>query len=389
MFRKDKADMKGYKRHKFLFGFLRGLLSWIFRWKFNLQLERFGGDGEPYMVLANHTSNYDPIMLAMATRDHMYFVASEHLSRKGLISKLLTWAFAPISRLKGGTDAQAAMTVLRTVRKGANVCMFPEGSRTFSGVTYPIYPATGKLVRSSGVKLITYKIKGGYFSDPRWARKLRRGRMTGEVVGVYTAEQLRDMDPDDVNALLARDLYEDAYETQQRDPVAFKGKDLAEYLQAGLFLCPGCGGIDTLHTSGDGFWCDCGLKGRYTEYGYLEGEGLRFTTVRDWDDWQQQQIPQLVADLGKTPIGDDGITLLQVTERGKDKPLAHGRLTLYDDRLVCGDKTIRIDDISDLAIIGRDKLVFSDRDAYYELRPDKVYCATKYVALFIQLKKTR
>lgn len=111
--------------------------------------------------------------------------------------------------------------------------------------------------------------------------------------------------------------------------------------------------------------------------------------MRDWDDWQQQQIPQLVADLGKTPIGDDGITLLQVTERGKDKPLAHGRLTLYDDRLVCGDKTIRIDDISDLAIIGRDKLVFSDRDAYYELRPDKVYCATKYVALFIQLKKTR
>lgn len=379
--------MKHYKRHVFLFKFLCGALGWIFRWMFNLEVERFGGDGEPFMLIVNHTANYDPIFVGMAARDHMYFVASEHISRKGFVSKLLAWTFAPISRMKGGTDAQAAMSVIRTVRKGANVCMFAEGSRTFSGVTYPIYPATGKLVKSSGVKLITYKFKGGYFSNPRWGRKLRRGRVTGHVMGSYTPEQLKDMTPEQVNDLLARDLYEDAYETQAADPVAYKGKKLAEYLQTALYLCPRCDGIDTLHSEGDGFRCDCGLSGRYTEYGYLEGEDLPFNTVRDWDAWQQTQLPRIADNLDERPVSDEGYLLYEVAEKGRGREVAHSTLTLYKDRLTCGDYTFFIADVPDMAIIGRDKLMLSDKGQHYELRPDTVRCSQKYLALYTQLRE--
>lgn len=381
--------MKGYKRHKFLFGFLRVTLGWIFKLKFNAKFERFGNDGEPYMIIANHTANYDPIFAGIACKGHTYFVASEHLSRKGLLSKLLEWVFSPISRMKGGTDGQAAMSIIRRIRKGANVCMFAEGSRPFDGVTLPIYSATGKLVKSSGVKLITYKFKGGYFSNPRWGRGLRRGRMTGEIVAQYPPEQLKKMTPEEVNDVLVRDLYEDAYETQKQEPVAYKGRRLAEYLQAALYICPDCGGIDTLQTKGNRFWCDCGLNGIYTPYGYLEGENLKFTTVRDWNRWQLEQLEKLAQELDEKPVSNDGISIYQVAERGRDKLVAHGRLALYRDRLACEDLSFPIEEIADIAIIGRDKLMMSTKGTYYEIRPDNVYCASKYVDLFLQLKKMR
>lgn len=379
--------MKGYRRHKFLFGFFRVTLGWVFKLMFNLRLERFGGDGEPYLLLGNHTANFDPIWVGMAARDHLYFVASEHLSRKGLASRLLAWVFAPISRLKGSTDAQAAMTVIRTVRKGVNVCLFPEGSRTFDGANCPIFPATGKLVKSSGVKLITYRFKGGYLSNPRWSPRLRRGRVTGEVAGVYTPEQLRTMSPEEINALLVRDLHVDADEEQRKNPTAYKGRRPAEYLQAALFVCPRCGGLDTLCTKGSRFWCACGLAGSYTPYGSLEGEDLPYKTVRDWSRWQETQLARIAGNLEKNPISDDGFCLYEVTEKGRDRILAKGRLTLTADRLRCADRDIPLDEVSDIAIIGRDKLVLSDRQRHYELRPDRICCANKYVALFKELKK--
>ena len=90
------------------------------------------------LVVANHNMDYDPILVSMAFDDHLYFVASEHVFRWGLLSRLLVWAFAPIARMKGTADAQSAMQILRTLRKGRNVCLFAEGNRSFNGVTGPI-----------------------------------------------------------------------------------------------------------------------------------------------------------------------------------------------------------------------------------------------------------
>ena len=47
-----------------------------------------------------------------------------------------------------------------------NVCVFPEGNRTWDGVTAKFLPSIGKLARSSGASLVTYKLTGGYFASP-------------------------------------------------------------------------------------------------------------------------------------------------------------------------------------------------------------------------------
>lgn len=379
--------MKGYRRHKFLFRFLRVTVLWIFYWLFRFQTVRIDSD-EPFLLIANHVTNFDPIFIGAASKKHLYFVASDHVLRGGFASNLLKWVFNPIARMKGGTDAQAAMTIIRTIRKGANVCLFAEGNRTYNGVTCPIFSATGKLVKSTGAKLITYKLIGGYFSSPRWSRSFRRGKMTGEVMGEYSAAQLKEMTADEVNDLLVRDLYEDAYARQEAQPVAYNGRNLAEYLETAIYVCPKCGAVDSIHSKGNDFWCaSCDLRGTYSAYGTLAGENLPFSTVTQWDQWQETQLPGIAETLREKPLQDDDVTLLRIGEKHKATTVTQGTLKLYHDRLICGEVTFPLKDIGDMALVARSRIMLNAGGVGYEIRPNQVCCGRKYFALFQLLKK--
>ena len=54
----------------------------------------------PYLVISNHTTELDCVLVGMSFKKQMYFVASEHVYRKGWVSKLLRWAFEPIAKIK-------------------------------------------------------------------------------------------------------------------------------------------------------------------------------------------------------------------------------------------------------------------------------------------------
>ena len=58
-----------------------------------------------------------------------------------------------------------------------------------------------RLAKKAGVPVYTYKIEGAYFAHPRWAKYLRRGKVTGQLVNKYTPEQLKEMPVDAVNAI--------------------------------------------------------------------------------------------------------------------------------------------------------------------------------------------
>ena len=148
----------------------------------------------------------------------MYFVASEHIARWKLAYRFIKYGFDPIIRYKGTTATTTVMEMLRAVRAGENVCMFPEGARSWDGVTAPIVGSTGKVIKSARCGLITYRIQGGYFVSPNWSEGgTRRGKIRGKVAHVYTREQIKAMSVEEINAAIAEDLYEDAYDRQEKE----------------------------------------------------------------------------------------------------------------------------------------------------------------------------
>ena len=314
----------------------------------------------PCLILSNHVTDFDPFLVGLSFPEHMYYVAGENVMRMGFLSRIVTRYGSVIQRVKGTTDAEAALQILRTLKKGRNVCMFAEGNRTFTGETLPIAPATGKLVKLARSTLITYRITGGYLSTPRWSTHRRKGKMSGAVVGVYAPEELKRMTEAEISALLVRDLYENAYETQRQDPVAYKGKALAETLETALYLCPKCHRIDTLHSAQDRFCCDCGLSLTLDEYGFFRGEDLPFDTPLAWDKWQTGEMERLARDLGEeAAFSDEDQTLNRKEDDHRLTPLTTGTMALYRDRLVIGDQSFSLSSLRGIGLIQRQDMVFS------------------------------
>ena len=380
----ERAYQRQRRAYKALYRPAKLLMKGLLNYTYELGPRTEG----PCLILSNHVTDFDPILVGLSFPEHMYYVAGENVMRMGFLSKVVTRYASVIQRIKGTTDAEAALQILRTLRKGRNVCMFAEGNRTFTGETLPIAPATAKLVKMSRSTLVTYRLTGGYLSTPRWSTHRRKGRMYGAPVGVYPPEEIKKMSEAEISALLARDLYENAYDTQAKAPVAFRGKALAETLETALYLCPKCRRIDTLHSQGDRFFCDCGLSMTLDEFGFFRGDGLPFKTPLDWDKWQTGEMERLAETMGEeAAFSDEGQTLNRKEDDHSLTPLVTGTMALYRDRLTVGDLAFPLRDLRGIGLIQRQGMVFSTADGDYAVTATRLRCVRKYQTLFEFLKE--
>ena len=374
------------KRHARFWDFFRPLIILFLKIRFGYTYEKAKNLPDTYIVLSNHVTDYDPLFVTASFPKQMYYVASEHVARWKTLYRFLKYAAEPIIRLKGTVAASTVIEVLRKVTGGANVCIFAEGVRTWDGVTCPILPSTGKLIKSAKCGLITYKITGGYFVSPGWSQSnLRRGPIHGAPVHVYTKEELADMSVDEINAHINEDLYEDAYERQMADPKKYKGKDLARYIENLLFICPECGAKNTITSHDDTIECtSCHFSFKYNEYGLIEN--CKFQTVRDLARWQSEEVRK---DADNNEIYTAEYATLTQIVKHEETLVAEGKLTLSSTHLICGDKEIPLNKISDMAIHGRHALVFSIGKEYYELLPKTPKHALRFLLLFEAYKNKK
>lgn len=404
--------MKAILRHKPLLRPVHFYLrSWMKR-KFDTHLEQIKPATRPCIILCNHTSNYDPILLGTQFPELLYFVASDHLFRLGLTSRLLIALAGPIPRLKSSTDVQTAKQILAKLREGGSVGLFAEGNNTFSGVTGEIPESTGKLVKRSGAGLITYRIDGAYFSNPRWGKHCRKGKVTGRVVGEYSPDQLAQLSVEEINLRIQQDLFVDAYEEQKQSMQSYLGEALAESLELALYLCPSCGRIDSLRSRGDRFFCECGLDQRYCAHGFLEAaeqDQAPFDTVRDWFFWQRQELSaQIHRRMGEgstdlnadAPLfADENQTLYRIDKADSVTKIGTGTLQFHQDRLELvrkntigdtGDRSESIlfplEEIQNMSIYEKMVLIFTTADhETYEVKSDHLRNAVKYVDAYREL----
>ncbi|MDL2235775.1 1-acyl-sn-glycerol-3-phosphate acyltransferase [Christensenellaceae bacterium OttesenSCG-928-L17] len=380
--------MKVRDRHILQYKYLRKTVKPFLKRLFRFEYEEVQCPEGPTLVLVNHVMDLDPALVALSFPQHMYFVASEHVYRLRVISMIIRYLLAPIARVKGRRDARTVAEVFRALKGGSNVCIFAEGNRTFNGETGEILSSTGKMVYKSGANLVTYRIEGGYLTQPRWAKSLRRGHTRGRVVGMYTAETLREMTAEQVNALIVRDLYEDAYARQRENPIPYKGKSLAEDIQIAAYICPHCKQIGTIKSYGSRFSCACGMQGVYTEYGFLEGELLPFTTMIQWDAWQMEELKRIVDAAGSEPIFSSINQNLFMVEPGvRNRLLVNGTLQIYKDRICFEDYVFEFSEISDMAIYGRMTLVFSSKQGnQYEIKSSYPRSACVYYQIYLLMR---
>jgi 1-acyl-sn-glycerol-3-phosphate acyltransferase len=288
--------------------------------------------------------------------------------------------------MKGKQGMQTVKQMLKTLKEGHSVCLFPEGNRSFNGLTGKILPSIGKVAQCSGAKLVTYRIEGGYLTQPRWSLSLRRGRLKGSLINVYSAETLKQMTGDQINRAICKDLHEDAYETQKRERIAYKGKNLALGLESTVFLCPDCGKIGTLHSRGARLFCECGFDAVYDEYGELTDRAKNKYTVTELDLMQQKKLVQMleVGEGVESPLFTDKVTLYEIDKDHNLVNVAEGEMMAYADRIECCGKTFLYKEMQGMAIYSRNAMILHENGhkGHFEIKADQAFCALKYLYLY-------
>ena len=117
--------------------------------------------GKPYILCANHTSNWDPPILYSATKREMYIMAKEELFK----NKFIYW-FAkkmnifPVKR--GKQDIESIKKSLKVLNENKILSIFPEGTRNGIKKNGKIQNGPSYLCVRSGVEVIPVKIEGSF-----------------------------------------------------------------------------------------------------------------------------------------------------------------------------------------------------------------------------------
>ncbi|HAL74865.1 MAG TPA: hypothetical protein DCM45_07255 [Clostridiales bacterium] len=398
------------KHYRYTFAFLRPLFRLYNRVALGLQpvhdpkLAR----GQSAIIMANHVNNLDPFYLASGIRRPVFYVASDHIFRLGFVSKIISWMVAPIPIVKSHIDLRTMRTIHSLIKDGAVIGLFPEGNRNFNGQSGSIPASTGKLVRQLKSTVLIYRIRGGYLTSPRWSRHSRKGRLTVELARRIEPEELASLTPEEINRIIETETHVDAYADQRSQPVRYRGKRLAEYLERAIFVCPKCHGLATLTSQDDRFSCTCGLDVRFNDLGFFEpvdtwsaqqlADGSFLETVSAWDIWQRDILTKLIKqqeniDLtGQRAIfTDEQENLVDCQRAERSVLLDHGSFALYADRFefcgpVIGTRVFPLEKLDRVIVLGTQTLQFSETGGQvYELRSKKARSAYKYVILYYSL----
>ncbi|MBQ7173452.1 MAG: VTT domain-containing protein [Clostridia bacterium] len=240
-------------------------VDFIRRGKQKLRLDPLPEDlSTPYLLLSNHESFWDFYYLYCLTQAprasyvvNRYYLtrpfARRHYKKAGFIPKKL---FNP--------DPATSMGIIRMLKKGYPVILFPEGRLSTDGRTNQIREEGGALYRKLKVDLLLVKIEGAYFAKPKWRPSFFRSDISVRVVKHIKKEELANYTDEELNRLISSSLYSDASQYKERNyPQMNKAKGLSDI----LYRCADCGALYTTEGKGNSLFCTaCGAEHTLDEH---------------------------------------------------------------------------------------------------------------------------
>ena len=260
----------------------------------------------PYMLLSNHMHFIDFELAAMATWPHP---VSNVVSIDGYVIKffLLEWIGAIATR-KFTTDIHLVKSIRKVLQRGDILAMYPEARYSPCGTTAFLPDSLGKLIRMNKVPVVAVVHHGNHLYAPFWNfRNKRKVPFHTVFTQILTAEQVKTMSVEEINAAVRNALQYDDYQYQKDKGIRITEPYRAEGLHKVLYQCPHCLEEFQMDSKGAELFCKaCGKRWVWQEDGYLkatEGE-TEFDHIPDWFNWERQQVAKQI-DEGTYSFSDE------------------------------------------------------------------------------------
>ena len=387
--------LKPKRRHYFIVNLVRPFVTFFFKHKYGYQVHHYYElKKEPFLLLSNHVTQVDPILVSLSFKQHIYYVTTENVFRRKLISKLLVFWFAPIRKTKNEIDLSTIRNMMELARNGGSVGLFLSGNATYSGTEEYIHSPIAKLVRMLGLPVVIYNLNGCYGVAPRWGKELRKGECYGSVKRIITKEEYAKMSDTELEDVIHAGLHVKA--TDGVTNANYDCKDRAEYLERALFLCPNCHSLHTMVSNGNNFKCSkCGYEVVYEPnltFTTLKGEP-RFTDVKAWYDYEKKYVAEFDFSTYNESVilADSEVTVRDIYDES-DEGFA-GSLQLYQDRIEVQGTDHKLivffKDITSMAAQSKNNLLFKTNGAYYEINGNPRRSALAYLFIYYSIRNKK
>ncbi len=365
-----KTKLKGKDLAYYVFQILRYPVKWFMHSQLNLNLVKNEAkdDEGPFIIIGNHLTAYDPIIALVYLKPLVKWVASDSNYYNKIKTFFMKWArVIPITKKYG--DIRTIKRMIKEVKAGNSVGIYPEGGRTWHGETDELISSTAKLIKLLGVKVYNLNLAGAFMSSPRWGRTIRKGRVDVTIYQMLSGEEVKKMTDEEILVAMKEHLHHNDYDYQRKEMVKLAGKDHAEYIERIIYVCPNCHHIHTFASLGDEFKCkECQAKGTVNEYGFIEGD-FPYDNLVDWYHFQEEYLYKYLEDNTIKPIELYDVKHRKISEDGeREKYLVD--LFIYPNQMIIayedGQKKIDYKKITPATITFKNTIIFYDNKIRYE-----------------------
>ncbi len=168
----------------------------------------------PVLIIGNHQSYLDIVMMGLAIPRRVHFLAKKALFQ----SRILAWimdGFETVAVDNEGFSRAGLHGILDELKKRRAVLIYPEGERCWDGKLAPLKPGVSLLVRKARCPVVPVGIAGAFDAWPRTRSFMRfappfsnrsRARIAVSVGKPIDGARLAEMERDEMLAVLETEL---------------------------------------------------------------------------------------------------------------------------------------------------------------------------------------
>ena len=156
---------------------LHGLLTLIFKVEVK-GLDNYHKAGDRVLIIANHTSFLDPLLLGVFLPDFVTFAINTHISNNRLIKPFLGLANIFVM---DPTNPLSLKNFIHFIKQDNKAVIFPEGRITVTGSLMKIYDGTGMIAEKSQAAILPIRIEGAQYTHFSRLRNVIRLRLFPKI----------------------------------------------------------------------------------------------------------------------------------------------------------------------------------------------------------------
>ncbi|MGI6606159.1 MAG: lysophospholipid acyltransferase family protein [Peptococcia bacterium] len=119
----------------------------------------------PLVLIGNHVSYWDPVILACSVNREVHFMAKTELFNVPIFRQIIKWLHAfPVKR--GSPDRNALRTSSEILNNGKVLALFPEGTRSKTGELLPFQPGAALLALRAKAPIVPIMMLGSRSTFP-------------------------------------------------------------------------------------------------------------------------------------------------------------------------------------------------------------------------------